>query len=159
MTSAAVSARSVSADERGHRGVVVGQHDHQTCADGGHGLILFDVGSLRVGVDFGTSNSAIAVAEGTRVRVLPLDPIAGETMPSVLYIRRDGNAFVGRAAIDLFLADNRERGPVRRTEHVLSTTVATSVPGRRTSARARPGGRSGSASRDRSPTRSTTGLR
>ena len=88
------------------------------------------MGTLRFGIDFGTSNSTVAVAEGTRVRVLPLDPIAGETMPSVLYIRRDGNASVGRAAIDRFLADNRERGPVRRTERVLATTVATSVPGR-----------------------------
>ena len=85
---------------------------------------------LRFGIDFGTSNSAVAVADGTRVRVLALDPIAGETMPSVLYIRRDGSASVGRLAIDRFLGDNRERGPVRRTERVLSTTVATSVPGR-----------------------------
>jgi len=88
------------------------------------------VGSLRFGIDFGTSNSAVAVSDGGQVRVLPLDPLAGETMPSVLYIRRDGSVSVGRTAIDGFLADNRERGPVRRTEQVLSTTVATSVPGR-----------------------------
>jgi hypothetical chaperone protein len=88
------------------------------------------VGSLRFGIDFGTSNSAVAVSEGGRVRVLPLDPVAGETMPSVLYIRRDGSVTVGRPAIDGFLADNRARGPVRRTEHILTTSVATSVPGR-----------------------------
>jgi len=88
------------------------------------------VGRLRFGIDFGTSNSAVAVADGDRVRVLPLDPVAGETMPSVLYVRRDGSSLVGHAAIDRYLADNRERGPIRRTERVLSTTVATSVPGR-----------------------------
>lgn len=88
------------------------------------------MGRLSFGIDFGTSNSAVAVADGAAVRVLALDPIAGETMPSVLYIRRDGSVSVGRPAIDAFLADNRARGPVRRTERVLETSVATSVPGR-----------------------------
>src|SRR5438132_11708686 len=35
-------------------------------------------------------------------------------MPTVLYIRRDGSALVGREAIDAYLEDNRTRGPLKR---------------------------------------------
>ncbi|MGH2500062.1 MAG: Hsp70 family protein, partial [Candidatus Limnocylindria bacterium] len=79
---------------------------------------------LRFGLDFGTSNSALAVRDGAGVRVLPLDPVAGETMPTVLYIRRDGTASVGRPAIERFLRDNAERGPIRRQFRSLGVRVA-----------------------------------
>ena len=85
---------------------------------------------MRFGLDFGTSNSALAVAEGGgRIRILPLDPVAGDVLPTVLYIRRDGSTRVGQAAIDTYLADNRERGPVRRELTPLGIRVASSVPG------------------------------
>lgn len=60
---------------------------------------------MRFGLDFGTSNSALAVSDDGAARLLPLDPIAGSVMPSVLYIRRDGSVVVGRSAIDRYLAD------------------------------------------------------
>src|SRR5881296_1939110 len=53
---------------------------------------------VRFGLDFGTSNTSLAAFDGAAVRVLPLDPIAGETLPTVLYIRRDGTPIVGRRA-------------------------------------------------------------
>lgn len=81
---------------------------------------------LRFGLDFGTSNSALAVRDGDVVRVLALDPLAGETMPTVLYVRRGGTAHVGREAIDLFLADNAARGPVRRELKLLGVRVQSS---------------------------------
>jgi hypothetical chaperone protein len=83
---------------------------------------------MRFGLDFGTSNSALAVADGESARVLPLDPIAGESMPTILYIRRDGTAHVGRPAIDLFLADNAARGPVRRRFKMLGVRLASTDP-------------------------------
>src|SRR5947207_12430297 len=35
-------------------------------------------------------------------------------MPTVPYIRGDGSALVGREAIDAYLSDNRDRGPLKR---------------------------------------------
>src|SRR2546430_16200769 len=69
---------------------------------------------MRFGLDFGTSNTSLAVWDGSYARVLPIDRIAGETMPTVLYVRRDGSALVGREAIDAYLSDNRDRGPLKR---------------------------------------------
>jgi hypothetical chaperone protein len=74
---------------------------------------------MRFGLDFGTSNTSLAVHDGTSARVLAIDEIVGETMPTVLYVRRDGSSLVGRAAIDAYLADNRERGPLRREVKML----------------------------------------
>ena len=74
---------------------------------------------MRFGLDFGTSNTSLAAFDGAAVRVLPLDPIAGETLPTVLYIRRDGTPIVGRRAIDEYLSDNRDRGPLRRQVQML----------------------------------------
>lgn len=59
-------------------------------------------------------------------RVLPVDSISGETMPTVLYIRRDGSPIVGRAAIDAYLEDNRTRGPIRREFKMLGIRMASS---------------------------------
>src|SRR5436190_13143089 len=69
---------------------------------------------LRFGLDFGTSNTSLAVWDGSRSDVLPLDPLAGAAMPTVLYVRRDGSPAVGRPAIEMYLADNRSRGPIKR---------------------------------------------
>ncbi len=81
---------------------------------------------MRFGLDFGTSNTTLAVADDAGVRVLPIDPDAGATMPTVLYIRRDGSALVGRGAIDAFLADNAARGPVTREFKLLGIRVQSS---------------------------------
>jgi hypothetical chaperone protein len=86
------------------------------------------VTELRFGLDFGTSNSAVAVFDGSGVRLLPIDPIAGDTLPSVLYVRRDGSAQIGHPAIQSFLADNRARGPVRREFKMLGIRMASSDP-------------------------------
>ncbi len=83
---------------------------------------------LRFGLDFGTSNSALAVSDGTGVKLLPIDPVGGDTMPSVLYVRRDGSPTVGHPAIHSFLADNRARGPVHREYKLLGVKMASSNP-------------------------------
>jgi len=86
----------------------------------------------RFGLDFGTSNSAIAISDAAGVRLLPIDPIAGDTMPSVLYVRRDGSALVGHPAIKAFLEDNRARGPVQREFKLLGVTMVSSNPRQKT---------------------------
>ena len=69
---------------------------------------------MRFGLDFGTSNTSLAVWDGDKSDVLSLDPLAGAAMPTVLYVRRDGSSLVGRPAIETYLADNRSRGPIKR---------------------------------------------
>jgi hypothetical chaperone protein len=69
---------------------------------------------MRFGLDFGTSNTSLAVWDGAKSTVLPIDPLAGEAMPTILYVRRDGSSIVGRPAIEAYLADNRSRGPIKR---------------------------------------------
>jgi hypothetical chaperone protein len=83
---------------------------------------------VRFGLDFGTSNTSLAVSDGTSTRVLPLDPLSGEAMPTVLYVRRDGSAIVGRAAIDAYLEDNRTRGPLTREFQSLGILMESSNP-------------------------------
>jgi hypothetical chaperone protein len=81
---------------------------------------------MRFGLDFGTSNTTLAVERDGVVDVLPIDPDAGTTMPTVLYVRRDGTAIVGRAAIDAFLSDNAARGPVTREFKLLGVRMHSS---------------------------------
>lgn len=63
---------------------------------------------MRVGLDFGTTNSSAAVYDGTRVRLLKLDPAnsAPSIMRSTLFISREGVPFIGRAAINKFTEGN-----------------------------------------------------
>jgi len=70
---------------------------------------------LSYGFDFGTSNSAIALAEGGAARLLPIDPAgaAPTIAPSVLFIAREGGAFVGSEAIAEFVRRNAGREIVR----------------------------------------------
>src|SRR5437879_9696744 len=83
---------------------------------------------MRFGLAFGTSNTSLAVNDGTSTRVLPIDAVAGETMPTVLYIRRDGTPIVGRPAIDSSLEDNRSRGPLTREVQLLGIRLPSTDP-------------------------------
>lgn len=70
------------------------------------------------GLDFGTSNSAISIAQGGNAQVLPIDPIAGvpEVLPSQIYFKKDGHEFVGGLAMERYMQDNAERKPVQWKE-------------------------------------------
>src|SRR5579859_7999545 len=91
---------------------------------------------MRIGMDFGTTNSGVAVYDGDQVRVLDLDPVAkSSTMRSVIYLTRDHELHVGQEAIELYNSQNinRERRMVRkrvgRVEMLFAEigTVATDV--------------------------------
>src|SRR5581483_1280124 len=63
---------------------------------------------MRVGLDFGTTNSSAAIYDGARVRLLDLDPIntAPSIMRSALFITREGVPSIGREAINRFTEGN-----------------------------------------------------
>lgn len=63
------------------------------------------------GVDFGTTNSSLAVHNGSTTWALPLDPLndSPTSLPSLLYISREGEKIVGRAAANAFIERNIDR--------------------------------------------------
>jgi hypothetical chaperone protein len=63
---------------------------------------------MRIGLDFGTTNSGAAVFDGQRVRVFPLDPASRDpgVIRSVLYITREQEVFVGQEAVDNYYRQN-----------------------------------------------------
>ena len=75
---------------------------------------------MRVGLDFGTTNSSAAVVDGAVVRLIPLDPInsAPEVLRSALFIGRDGRIFLGREAIDRYTQGNVGREIVYERAHI-----------------------------------------
>jgi hypothetical chaperone protein len=65
---------------------------------------------IAYGIDFGTSNSAIAVAYDGGVEVVPAESgLAGLTLASVAYLHRDGDRRAGEAAIARYLVQGHLR--------------------------------------------------
>ncbi|WP_374689004.1 Hsp70 family protein [Promineifilum sp.] len=67
-----------------------------------------------IGMDFGTTNSGMAVYDGQAVEVLPLDPSAANprVARTALYITNEQSVTIGRAAIDRYFEHNLNR-PVK----------------------------------------------
>ena len=67
--------------------------------------------SIKVGLDFGTSNSGVALYDGQRVRLLPVDPknVLPEVIKTVLYITKDYRASIGHEAVEHYYRDNVNR--------------------------------------------------
>ncbi len=63
---------------------------------------------IGIGIDFGTTNSAAAVFDGTDVRLVDLEE-GSPIMPSATYIDRDLQTLTGRAAVERYIADNTGR--------------------------------------------------
>jgi hypothetical chaperone protein len=80
---------------------------------------------MRVGLDFGTTNSSAAVVVGGRVQMLALDPVnsAPTIMRSALFITRDGTPFIGREAINRFTEANVGREIVYEQRYIGETEV------------------------------------
>src|SRR5438874_976899 len=71
---------------------------------------------LRYGLDFGTSNSAIGMAENGRACLLPVDPLAANpaVTPTVLFVAREGGLHIGTDAIEQFVTRNAGREIVKK---------------------------------------------
>lgn len=67
--------------------------------------------NTHVGLDFGTSNSGVAVYDGQKVKLLPIDRqnILPEVVKTILYITRDGRAYIGQEAVELYYRHNVNR--------------------------------------------------
>lgn len=63
---------------------------------------------MRVGLDFGTTNSSAAIYDGSRLTLLPLDPVnsSASVLRSTLFMTREGAAYIGREAINRFTEGN-----------------------------------------------------
>ena len=74
------------------------------------------------GIDFGTSNSSIAISQAGDVRLVPVEN-GSLTIPSAIFFRqRDNRAFYGRKAVSLFF--DREPGRFMRSlKRVLGTSL------------------------------------
>ena len=66
---------------------------------------------LSVGIDFGTSNSGVAISDGERVRLLPVDGknLQPEVVKTILYVTRDDQRFIGQEAVELYYKHNVNR--------------------------------------------------
>ena len=65
---------------------------------------------LGYGIDFGTSNSAVAIAYPDHVDVLPIGPTrSSQTLPSFVYLHRDGSRVAGIEGVRTFLTSGHER--------------------------------------------------
>jgi len=66
---------------------------------------------IKVGIDFGTSNSGVAIYNGQRVQLLPVDPknVIPEVIKTVLYVTRDYRTMIGQEAVETYYRDNVNR--------------------------------------------------
>lgn len=66
---------------------------------------------LKVAIDFGTSNSGMAIYDGKEFFMLPIDRsnITPEVIKSVIYITRNYKQYIGQEAINIYYRDNVDR--------------------------------------------------
>lgn len=90
---------------------------------------------LGIGIDFGTSNSSVALFDGRELRYVELEPDSSppEVMPTALYLDRQLSAEVGRSAIDAYMRDNAGRlielAPEEVGEILITVAGTDSSPG------------------------------
>ena len=86
------------------------------------------------GLDFGTTNSTLAVNRGGEVRMLDIDPATPSktTLRSVLYFDKRRRAFVGQDAIDHYLEDDAQGRFMQSIKTFLSSKsfTTTNINGR-----------------------------
>jgi hypothetical chaperone protein len=75
---------------------------------------------MRIGLDFGTTNSGAAVFDGRRVHVFPLDRTSQDpkVVRSAIYVTREHEILIGREAIDTYYRQNVGRPSRMVREHV-----------------------------------------
>jgi hypothetical chaperone protein len=64
---------------------------------------------MRVGIDFGTTNSGIAIYDGAEMHLFKVDELLPDLLPSIIYITKQFTEYVGSEARDLYLQQNVNR--------------------------------------------------
>ncbi|GAB3907689.1 Hsp70 family protein [Larkinella knui] len=78
--------------------------------------------TLSCGIDFGTSNSSIALAHDRQISLVPVEQ-THVTIPSAIFFQRsDNKAFYGRIAVNLFF-DRQQGRFMRSLKRVLGTSL------------------------------------
>ncbi|PJF41833.1 MAG: molecular chaperone, partial [Phototrophicales bacterium] len=75
---------------------------------------------MRLGIDFGTTNSAVAYYDGKTLTTIPLEPQSDtpQILPSLIYITREHDHYLGTNAMRIYA--ERETGrPVRWKRHYI----------------------------------------
>lgn len=83
---------------------------------------------LGIGIDFGTSNSSVALFDGQKLVGVRLEPEsdAPQVMPTALYLDRELQAEIGRAAIETYLTENAGRTVILEAEDIGEITFTVS---------------------------------
>lgn len=78
--------------------------------------------SISCGIDFGTSNSSIAIASNGHIDLVPVEDNRITTPSAIFFRRTDNKPFYGRTAVSLFL-DRQEGRFMRSLKRVLGTSL------------------------------------
>lgn len=86
--------------------------------------------TLRYGLDFGTSNSAIAIYRENQVEIIPLskDGRRSDFIPTLLYIAEDGSNSIGFDAIDMYVKNNVGREFKKKRVRIESPQIESDAP-------------------------------
>lgn len=89
---------------------------------------------MRIGIDFGTTHTSAAIADGQAIRFIPLDPQNADEhiLRSMIYVDRDHHARLGLEAVQTFLAEDTGRDVVYAEKVVgtIENTVAQTAASR-----------------------------
>ncbi len=86
---------------------------------------LTETQMIGVGVDFGTSNSAVAWFDGQRLRLVSLEK-DGTIMPTATHLDRDLVTTTGEEAVEQYIEENRDRTVELTAEVIAKTTLLVS---------------------------------
>lgn len=79
-----------------------------------------------IGIDFGTSNSSVALFDGEKLVAVRLElEEPAEVTPTALYLDRDLQAEIGRSAVETYLRENAGRNVELRPEELGEIVITT----------------------------------